>query len=145
MSDSNDSEKTRAAKAAAAKAAATARANAFKERANNTRVLKPFSGFMSFIREQGVIGLAIGLVLGVQIKALVDQMVKSFVDPILGLVMPGAGSLEAKTFALTVGEKQAIFTYGAFLSVLISFIVVAAVIYVAFKVLKLEKLDKKKS
>lgn len=100
-------------------------------------------GFMDFIRQQGVIGLAIGLVLGVQVKAVVDQIVASFINPILGLVLPGAGGLAEKTFALTVGSKQAAFTYGAFISVMISFLTVAFLVYFGVKALKLDKLDKK--
>lgn len=139
-----DSKETRKAKAAAAKAAATARARAHKERLKTTRSGKHFGGFVGFMREQGVIGLAIGLVLGVQVKAVVDQLVASFVNPVLGLVMPGQGSLSVKQFTLTVGDKQAVFAYGAFLDVLISFFIVALVVYIMFKMLHLDKLDKKK-
>lgn len=139
---------TRAAKSAAAKAAATARANAKKKverAAKNTVAGRQVAGFLDFIREQGVVGLAIGLVFGVQVKALVDQIVASFINPILGLVLPGEGDLAKKTFSLTVGGKEAVFLYGAFIAVLISFLTVAALIYFGFKVLKLEKLDKKKA
>lgn len=103
------------------------------------------SGFVDFLREQGVIGLAIGLVLGIQVKAVVDQLVASFIDPIVGLVMPGRGSLDTKIFSINVGDQTAIFRYGSFLSVFISFLVVALVIYVTFKMLRLDKLDKPKS
>lgn len=106
---------------------------------------RPLGGFMDFIRTQGVIGLAVGLVLGVQIKAVVDSLIASFINPLLGLILPGNGDLSKKTFALTIGEKQGIFTYGAFIVVLLSFIVVAAVVYFAVKALKLDKLDKKKA
>ena len=99
---------------------------------------------MNFVREQGVVGLAIGLALGVQVKALVDQIVASFINPVVGLVLPGQGDLTKKTFALTVNDKVAVFTYGSFLNVLISFICVAAVIYFVVKGLKLDKIDKKK-
>ncbi len=106
---------------------------------------KPLGGFVDFIRTQGVIGLAIGLVLGVQIKALVDSFIASFINPILGLVLPGTGDLSNKTFTLTLGEKTAVFAYGSFIVVLISFIVVAAVVYFMFRALGLHKLDKKKA
>ena len=99
---------------------------------------------MSFIREQGVIGLAVGLVLGVQVKAVVDQLVASFVNPIVGLVLPGSGGLADKTFTISVFSKQAVFGYGAFISVMISFVTVAAVVYFGIKALNLDKLDKKK-
>ncbi len=102
------------------------------------------SGFMVFVREQGVVGLAVGLVLGTQVKTLVDQMVISFLNPLLGLILPGKGSLAEKTFGLSLGGKTADFTYGAFIMVLISFMTVAAVVYFVVKGLKLDKLDKKK-
>lgn len=102
-------------------------------------------GFMNFIREQGVVGLAVGLVLGVQIKAVVDSLIASFINPILGLVLPGSGDLNKKTFTIVLGDKTAIFAYGAFLSVLLSFIVVALVVYFLIKGLRLDKLDKKKA
>ena len=136
-----DSESTRAAKSAAAKAAATARRRARKVKAVPAQ---PIHGFMDFVREQGVVGLAIGLALGTQVKALVDQIVASFINPVVGLILPGQGDLTKKTFHLTVGEKTAVFTYGNFLNVLISFMAVAAVIYFVVKGLKLDKIDKKK-
>ena len=108
------------------------------------RVKKHFSGFMTFVREQGVVGLAVGLVLGTQVKMLVDQIVISFINPLVGLVLPGKGTLAEKTFSLSLGDKIANFTYGAFTSVFISFLAVAAVVYFIVKGLKLDKLDKKK-
>lgn len=107
------------------------------------KVKEHFSGFFAFVREQGVIGLAIGLVLGTQVKTLVDQMVISFINPLLGLILPGQGSLAEKSFNLTLGSKNAGFLWGAFVAQMISFLAVAAVIYFVFKGLKLDKLDKK--
>jgi len=102
------------------------------------------AGFMVFVREQGVVGLAVGLVLGTQVKTLVDQLVASFLNPLIGLVLPGGGSLAEKTFGLTIGSNTAHFGYGAFISVLISFLTVAGVVYFVVKGLKLDRLDKKK-
>lgn len=134
-----DAPKTRAAKAVAAKAAVTAR----KQAAARVQK-KPLGGFMDFVREQGVVGLAIGLAIGTQAKTLVDSIVVSFINPLVGLVLPGNGDLLKKTFTLTIGSKSAVFGYGSFLSVLISFLAVCAVIYFVVKGLKLDKLDKKK-
>ncbi len=132
---------TRREKAAARRAAARERIRFADQR---VPVPGPISGFMDFIRQQGVVGLAIGLVIGTQVKALVDQLVVSFINPVLGLVLPGQGDLTKKTFSFSFNEKVAIFTYGSFLNVLISFIAVAAVIYFIIKGLKLDKLDKPK-
>lgn len=137
----HDSAVTRAAKSGGAKGAATARRNLLER----LGIDQHMSGFMNFVREQGVIGLAVGLVLGVQVKAVVDQLVASFVNPVIGLVLPGSGGLAEKTFTISVLGKHAVFAYGAFIAVMISFITVAAVVYFGVKALKLENLDKKKS
>lgn len=121
-------------------AAAKAKAKAKKV---NVKAKSQLEGFMDFIRRHGVVGLAIGLVLGVQVKALVDQTVASFINPILGLILPGTGNLAEKSFTIHLGHKPAVFTYGAFISVMISFITVAFLVYFAVKALKLDKLDKK--
>lgn len=136
--------KTRATKAAAAKAAATARANTLKQAAITNPAGRHLGGFMGFVREQGVVGLAVGLVLGTQVKTVVDQLIASFINPLLGLLLPGKGNLVDKTFSISLGDKTSNFGYGAFMSVLLSFIIVAAIIYFVVKGLKLDKLDKKK-
>lgn len=97
-------------------------------------------GFVDFVREQGVIGLAVGLVLGAQIKSLVDQLVLSFVNPLVGLMLPGEGALQEKAFHVS----DQTFKWGAFISQFISFLIVSAIVYFLVKGLKLDKLDKKK-
>lgn len=108
------------------------------------KVMRPFQGFVDFVREQGVVGLAIGIVLGAQVKTLVDSFVASFINPLLGLLLPGSGDLAQKTLRVTANSKVAIFGWGSFLMQLISFVIVAAIVYYAVKSLKLDKLDKKK-
>jgi large conductance mechanosensitive channel len=109
------------------------------------RVKSPLRGFVNFVREQGVVGLAIGFVLGAQSKTLVDQLVESFINPLLGLLLPGSGSLDERTFSVTMGGQTEVFSWGAFVDQLISFLIIAAIIYFIFKGLKLDKLDKPKS
>jgi large conductance mechanosensitive channel protein len=135
-----DSPVVRAAKSGGAKGAATARRHLLERLGLSRHVV----GFADFIREQGVVGLAVGLVLGVQVKAVVDQIVASFINPVIGLLLPGQGGLGVREFTITVAGKEAVFTYGAFLSVMISFMAVAAVVYFGIKGLGLDKLDKKK-
>lgn len=132
-----DTDKSRAAKAAAAKAAATARKRALSR-------IQPY-GFLEFIREQGVVGVAIGLVFAAQVKVVVDQFLISFVNPILGLILPGIGDLTQKKVTLTISElqnKTAVFAWGQFAYVLMSFLITALIIYYVFKSLRLEKLKK---
>lgn len=105
---------------------------------------KQVGGFMNFLREQSVVGLAIGLVLGTQAKVLVDQLIASFINPIVGLLLPGQGTLKEKIFVVEWNGKTAQFGWGAFVLSLLTFVIVAAVVYYVFKGLKLDRLDKKK-
>lgn len=107
-------------------------------------VHKQIHGFVEFLREQSVVGLAIGLVLGTQAKVLVDQLIASFINPLVGLLLPGQGTLKDKVFTFHWNDKTATFGWGAFVISLLTFVVVAAVVYFVFKGLKLDRLDKKK-
>ncbi len=109
-----------------------------------TKANDNLSGFVEFIRTQGIVGLAIGFVMGTQVKALVDQMIRSFVDPLLGLVVGSTQGLSGKSLYVQIGSRSALFGWGAFLYALIDFVIIAAVIYFTFKWLRLDKLDVKK-
>ena len=146
---SSTSKATSAKKSKAAKAAAEPRRvtkETLVKNAPKQRFLrKPpvVTGFIDFLREQSVVGLAIGLVIGAQVKALADQLIASFINPLLGLVLPGTGALDKKVFVLHLGDKAAKFAWGSFAAVMLSFITTALVIYFVFKALKLDKLAKK--
>lgn len=101
-------------------------------------------GFVEFIREQGIVGLAIGFVMGLQAKALVDQFTASFINPLLGLLFNSSQPLSDKTVYLQINSRSATFGWGAFIYAIINFLIIAAVIYFTFKWLRLDKLDKKK-
>lgn len=107
-------------------------------------VRRQVHGFVEFLREQSVVGLAIGLVLGTQAKALVDQLIASFINPLVGLLLPGQGALDKKIFVIHLNGKAATFGWGAFVIAILTFVIVAAVVYFVFKGLGLDKLDKKK-
>lgn len=100
---------------------------------------KQASGFTNFIRDQGVVGVGIGLVLGIQIKAVVDTVMASFVNPLTGL-LPGGGTLSAR--ALQIGSAK--IGWGAIAYSLFTFLMVAFIIYAAYKLLRLDKLKKEK-
>lgn len=100
--------------------------------------------FVEFIRTQGVVGLAIGFIMGAQAKLIVDQLSASFINPILGLIVGSPQGLTGKTWFVTVGSRSATFAWGAFVFAVINFIIIAAVIFFTFRWLHLDKLDKKK-
>jgi len=101
--------------------------------------------FMEFIRTQGVIGLAVGLVLGGAVGVLVKSLVDNVVMPPLGLLMGSAEGLKGLTWTMgtTAAGKPATLQYGIFLNDFINFVVIALVIYALVRLLKVDKLDKK--
>ncbi len=96
--------------------------------------------FMNFVREQGVVGLAVGFILGGAVSKLVTSMVADLVNPLLGILLGKAQGLTTYTFMLSGAEVR----LGSFLSSLIDFIVIAAIVYIGVKKLGLDKMDKKK-
>ncbi len=97
-------------------------------------------GFIDFVREQGVVGLAVGFILGGAVSKVVSALVTDIINPLIGVALGSVGGLKAASF--TVGS--AVFLYGDLISVLIDFIVIALVVYFGVKLLHLDTLDKKK-
>lgn len=97
-------------------------------------------GFIDFIREQGVVGLAVGFILGGAVSKLVASIVEDLINPVLGIVLGAAGNLDEA--AIKVGSAEIM--WGSFITHTIDFIVIAMVVYMGVKILKLDKLDKKK-
>lgn len=109
-----------------------------------TKALKSHSaGFMTFIREQGVVGLAVGLAIGTAAGDTVKQLVSAFIDPIVALIIGSTEGLKAAEFTVKLGDRAGTFTWGAFVSSLITLLAVAFVVYAIIHFLKLDKLDKK--
>jgi len=98
-------------------------------------------GFMDFIRERGVVGLAVGFILGGAVSKVVASLVTDIINPILGIVLGATGGLAV--MSLKIGPIEIM--WGNFLSVVIDFLVIALVVYYGVRALKLDKLDKKKS
>jgi large conductance mechanosensitive channel len=97
-------------------------------------------GFIEFIREQGVMGLAVGFILGGAVSKLVTAFVNDIINPIVGIFLGRVGELK-KVF-LQIGSSKIL--YGDFVSSFIDFAIIAFVVYFGVKILKLDRLDKKK-
>lgn len=102
-------------------------------------------GFIDFIKSQGVIGLAVGLVLGGAVTVLVKSLVDNVVMPPIGLLLGSAEGLKGLswTMANTADGQPAVLYYGVFLNDFINFIVIALVVYLIVKILKVEKVEAK--
>jgi large conductance mechanosensitive channel len=105
-----------------------------------------FMAFLNFIRTQGVVGLAVGLVLGGSVSVMVKSLVDNVVMPPLGLMLGSTGGLKGLSVAIgkTSDGANVVLGYGVFLNDLFNFIVIAFVVYMLVSFLKVEKLDKKK-
>lgn len=102
--------------------------------------MQQVKGFIDFIREQGVVGLAVGFILGGAVSKTVASLVENIINPLVGALL-GKVALVDKAFTIgTVAIK-----YGAFISTLVDFAIIAAVVYFGVKSLGLDKLDKPKS
>src|SRR4030067_3519143 len=86
--------------------------------------------FVDFISKYKVMGLAVAFILGLYLGGLIQALVKDFIMPLIGLVVPGMDNLA--TMSVAVGSQQ--FGVGDFLVALITFIIVACVIFLVVKV-----------
>ncbi|MEV5747853.1 large conductance mechanosensitive channel protein MscL [Actinoallomurus sp. NPDC052308] len=82
------------------------------------------SGFRKFILRGNLVDLAVAVVIGTQFSNLVKSFVNSFINPLLAVV---GGKPDFTSLVLTVGKAK--FTYGAFLTEAVSFLISAVVIY----------------
>lgn len=97
-------------------------------------------GFINFIREQGVVGLAVGFIFGGAISKIVSAIVSDIINPFIEVILLPAGGL--KDLSLKIGPINIL--WGHFITVLVDFLVIALVVYFGVKLFKLDKLDKKK-
>lgn len=102
-------------------------------------VREQVNGFVSFIHEHAIVGLAVGFIIATQAQAVIKQLVSSFIDPVI-ILFGGTSLNEIKVTAELFGN-HADFTVGAMLYSLINLLAVLLSIYILIKVLKLEKLD----
>ena len=93
--------------------------------------------FKDFLSKYKILGLAVAFVLGLYLGALVQALVKDFIIPLLGLAIPGMSNLA--TYSATLMNQ--VFSIGDFLIALITFIVVAFIVFLLVKVAKKWKID----
>jgi large conductance mechanosensitive channel len=80
-------------------------------------------GFKDFLLRGNIVDLAVAVVVGTAFTALVSSFTSSFINPLLGLV--GGGGPKGMT--VTVHDQD--FTFGAFITAMITFAITAAVVY----------------
>jgi large conductance mechanosensitive channel len=81
-------------------------------------------GFKKFLLRGNVVDLAVAVVMGVAFGAVVQSLVKGFITPLIG-IFGGVPDFSALSF--TVNNSR--FLVGEFINALLSFVIVAAVVY----------------
>jgi large conductance mechanosensitive channel len=83
-----------------------------------------FEEFKQFILRGNVVDLAVGVVIGSAFGAVVTAMVSDLITPIIGAV---GGEPNFSALDFTINDSR--FLYGHFLNAVISFLIIAAVIF----------------
>ena len=95
-------------------------------------------GFIGFIRERGISGFAVGFILGKATSDLIGSFVNDIINPLLGIVTGNFKDLSK----MSVHVGDATVNYGNFIVLLINFVILALVVYMIFKVLRLDHIDR---
>jgi large conductance mechanosensitive channel len=80
--------------------------------------------FRDFVLRGNVVELAVAVVVGAAFGALVTAFVASFITPLIAAI---GGKPDFSTLAFTINGSR--FTYGSFFNALLSFLIIAAVIF----------------
>jgi large conductance mechanosensitive channel len=101
--------------------------------------------FFDFMKTFGIIGLAIAFVIGQAASRLVTAFVNDIIDPIIGFFLP-AGSLETLSVKVTnLAGSTTEFKYGDLISNIIDFLIIALIVFLAYKQLSKYKLVEDKT
>jgi len=92
-------------------------------------------GFIEFVKTQGVVGLAVGFILGGSISDVVSSLVDDIIDPLLSLILGSTDTLSGLTFA--VGSAQ--IRYGNFLSASLDFVILAFIVYYVVNAMRFDR------
>ena len=98
--------------------------------------------FKDFISKGNVMDLAVGIIIGAAFTAIVSSLVGDLINPIIGLILGGVNfsdmfiSLSDATPVSLAAAKEAgnpVFAYGAFITAVINFLIIAWVVFMIVK------------
>lgn len=109
---------------------------------------KFFQEFQAFISKGNVLDLAVAVIIGAAFSKIVDSLVKDIINPILGVIVgrpdftnlfivlkdAPAGYTGPQTYEALVKAGATVFGYGAFLTAVVQFLLLAFVIFWLIKV-----------
>lgn len=110
--------------------------------------------FKAFIAKGNVVDLAVGIIIGAAFTAIVNSLVSDLINPIIGLITGGIDfsnlfiDLSGTAPATLAAAKDAgvpVFAYGAFITAVINFLIIAWVVFLLVKAVnKLKEATAKK-
>ena len=100
--------------------------------------------FKDFISKGNVMDLAVGIIIGAAFTAIVGSLVGDLINPIIGLILGGvnfsdlylvlSGTVpDGASLAAAREAGAAIFAYGAFITAVINFLIIAWVVFMLVK------------
>ena len=98
--------------------------------------------FKAFIMKGNVMDLAVGIIIGAAFTAIVNSLVGDLINPIIGLILGGINfsdmviDLSGTRPASLAAAKEAgaaVFAYGAFITAVINFVIIAFVVFMLIK------------
>jgi large conductance mechanosensitive channel len=96
-------------------------------------------GFRKFLTKTNAIALAIGVIIGGAATGLVTSIVENLINPIIGLLLQG---VDLGKFAIPLGGENAL-KIGAFVSSLITFVIIMFVAYQLVRIFAKDMLEDK--
>ena len=96
-------------------------------------------GFKEFITRGNVIELAVGVIIGTAFKDIVDSLVNSVINPLIGMIFGKPDFSNMLIFAFNGSELK----FGVLLTAVINFLLIASALYF-FLVLPMNALAKRK-
>ena len=98
--------------------------------------------FRDFISKGNVMDLAVGIIIGAAFTAIVSSLVGDLINPIIGLILGGVNfsdmfidlsGTNPATMAAAKEAGAAVFAYGAFITAVINFLIIAWVVFMLVK------------
>ena len=99
---------------------------------------KFFEEFKKFISRGNVMDMAVGVIIGGAFTAIVNSLVNDIFMPVLSLIT-GGFDIAGMSVSFGVGDNAATLNYGAFLSAVINFLLIALVIFGIIKAMNTAK------
>ena len=99
-----------------------------------------FKEFKEFIMRGNVMDMAVGVIIGGAFSAIVTSLTDNFIQPLINLI----GGAEIKG-TIPLGNSGQALNYGAFLTAVINFLIIAFVLFIMMKTINtLEKRSKER-